>query len=253
MTGCDLIGNIFDYRNTTKEFVGKLLQEDYDGCVDLIALNHEMAANTNVDTMKVGFANFRNLIVKNFGDELNFTFMKSEKKFLTDPGENMAPNTTLVHIQFDNGKEFGVFEVLFDDTSEKILNIRALEVKQAIPDLTLFWLFGLLALCVLTFNIFMIVQIKRSNLNKKWVKYLAIVFLNVPTIVYKAVGSTITLELSLQILLGMSFSKMGYMGTAVEIGIPLGGLYWLWRLKARKAQSIIEPELVGHIGKETKE
>lgn len=243
MTGCDFIGNIFEYRNTTKEFVERLLQEDYDGCVKLMAMDHEMAKNINVDTMKIGLANFHDLIVNNFGDELDYTFMKSVKKFSTNPDENMAPNTTKVLIEFDNGQEFGVFQVLFDDISKKILNIQTLDVKKTIPNLTLFWFFGLLAMCVLTFNIYMIVQVKLSDLKKKRLKYIAIIFLNVPTIGYKALGSILSWELSFQILFGVSFSKMGYMDTAVEFGIPLGGLYCLWKLKTRKKQIKTEPPL----------
>lgn len=248
ITGCDFISNTAEYRDKSKEFVEKVLDENYDACIDLMALEQDSLGVTNLDSMKMGMVNFRNLIVENFGEELDYTFMKSIKKFSTNPDENMAPNTTKVHIQFDNEEEFGVLEVLFDDITKKIINIRPLNVKQVVPDLTFFWLFCLLALCVLAFNIYMIIQVKRSQLTHKWIKYIAIIFLNIPTIGYKAAGSVLFWDLSIQAMFGVSFSMMGYLGTVVKLGIPLGGLYWLWRLRVRKNKSLWEePE---HIEKE---
>ena len=68
--------------------------------------------NTNIDTMKMGLVNFRQLIVDNWGTELEYTFMKSEKKFSTIESENTPPNTTIVLVEFNNQKDFGVFQVL---------------------------------------------------------------------------------------------------------------------------------------------
>lgn len=126
LTGCDLIGNTFKYKDTTKEFVETLIKEDYSKCGGLFAMNSKMAKNTNPDTLKMGLANFRKLIVDNWGTKLEYTFMKSEKKFSTVESDNTPPNTTLVLVQFNNQKDFGVLQVLFDDKSNKILNIRHL-------------------------------------------------------------------------------------------------------------------------------
>ena len=89
LTSCEFISNTFKYKNTTKEFVQTLLKEDYEKCLDSMAMNNELAENTNIDTLKLGLANFRELIVRNFGTELDYSFMKSEKKFSTNPEENM--------------------------------------------------------------------------------------------------------------------------------------------------------------------
>ena len=234
LSSCDLISNTFKYKNTTKEFVETLINEDYDKCVDYMAMEHEMAKNTNIDTMKLGLSNFRDFIVNNFGTELDYSFMKSEKKFSTVEGESTPPNTTVVLVEFSNGEEFGVFKVLFDDTSRKILNINTLDIKQPIPSMTTFWLFGLLALCVPIFNIYVIRQIKKSGLQKKWLKYIAVIFLNVPAFTYAAVNGFSFSLLSFQILLGVSFSYMGYLSSVWTFGLPLGGLYWFWKLKANK-------------------
>lgn len=233
LTSCEFISNTFTYKDTTKEFVQTLIKEDYNKCVGFMAMEHETAKNTNTDTLKMGLANFRQLIVKNFGTDLEYSFMSSEKKFSTEQEENTPPNTTVVFVEFSNKKDFGVLKVLFDDKSKKIINIKTLEVKEQIPSMTVFWLFGLLAICVLLFNIYVIRQVKRSNLEKKWLKYIAILFFNVPALTYNAVNGFSFSLLSFQILFGLSFSFMGYLNSAWTFGIPLGGLYWLWKLRQR--------------------
>ena len=250
LSSCDFIRNTFKYKDTTEEFVETLLKEDYDKCVDYMAMEHEMAKHTNVDTLKLGLVNFRKLIVNNFGTELDYTFMKSEKKFSTVEGESTPPNTTVVLVQFSNGKEFGVFKVLFDDTSGKILNINTLDVKQPIPSMTIFWLFGLLALCIPIFNIYVIRQIKKSRLQRKWLKYIAVIFLNVPAFTYAAVNGFSFSLLSFQILLGISFSYMGYLSSSWTFGLPLGGLYWFLKLRANK---IDEKKIIVETLKNTEE
>ncbi len=243
LTSCEMISNAFKYRDTTKEFVETLLKEDYNKSIDFMAMEHETAKNANVDTIKAGLKNFRNLIVKNFGTELDYSLMKSEKKFSTIKEENTPPNTTFVLVEFSNKKEFGVFKVLFDDKSQKILSINTLDVKEPIPSMTAFWLFGLLAICVPVFNIYVIRQIKRSDLKKKWLKYIAVICLNVPTITYAAVGGLSFNPLNFQFLLGISFNYMGYLFSAWTFGLPLGGLFGIWKLKQKsKLTNEIKPE-----------
>jgi hypothetical protein len=236
-TGCDFVKKSLTYKDKTEEFVEVILREDYDKSIDLFAMEHEMAKNTDADQLKKGLADFRKKIVDNFGTELDYSLMKAEKKFSTNEENNTPPNTTFALIQFSNGKEFGVFKVLFDDSSGKILNINVLDVKESIPSMTMFWLFGLVAICVPIFNIFVIRQIKRSDLTRKWLKYIAVIFLNVPAITYAAIGGLSYKLLSFQILLGISFQYMGFLNSHWTFGVPLGGLYWFWRLKHKKIAS----------------
>ena len=160
--------------------------------------------------------------------------MKAEKKFSTKQEASLPPNSTLVLIEFSNGKEFGVFRVFFDDKSGKILNISNLNIKQPIPSMTFFWLFGILALSIPAFNIYVIRKIKRSRLKNKGLKYIAVILLNVPSFTYSAVNGFSFNLLSFQILLGISFSYMGYLNSAWSVGIPLGGLFWFWKLRSNK-------------------
>jgi len=230
-SGCDFIRNSFDYTDTTEEFVNCLLKENYDKSLEYMALEHKMAKNTNPDTLKAGLAKFRNVLAESFGTELTYSLMNTEKKFSTTASENTPPHTTLAFVQFANKERFGVFRVMFDDTSKKILNINITSNPKDIPDMVPFWTIALLALIIPAFNIYIIVQIKRSALNRKWLKYLAVLLLNVPTLTYSAMGIFSFSLLKFQFLFGISLSAMGYQGSIVSVGIPLGGLYWLWKLK----------------------
>ena len=126
---CDFVKDSFTFKDKTKEFVETLMKKDYDKCVTQMALESEMGKNTNIDTLKLGLEQFRGLVQRNFGDKFEYSLMKSEKKRSTIESENTPPNTTLALIEFTNEKEFGVFQVLFDDNSKKIININTLDVK----------------------------------------------------------------------------------------------------------------------------
>lgn len=232
--GCDFVKDSFTFKDKTKEFVETLMKKDYDKCVSQMALESEIGKNTNIDTLKLGLEQFRSLVEKNFGQNFEYSLMKSEKKRSTVEGENTPLNTTLALIEFTNEKEFGVFQVLFDDNSKKIININTLDIKEPIPNMVIFWLFGILPLSILLFNIYAIREIKKSTLSKKWLKYLAILFFNVPAISYSAVEGLSFKFLNFQFLFGISFSFMGFLGLVWTFGIPLGGIYWLWKLKQHK-------------------
>ena len=250
LTGCDFIKDSFTYKDKTKNFVEALMKKDYDNCISQMALESPMGKNTNIDTLKVGLDNFRTLVGSNFGDgKFEYSLMKAEKKRSTVASENTPPNTTLALIEFSNEKEFGVFQVLFDDTSKKIINFNTLEVRERKPNMLLFWLFGLIPLSILLFNIYVIREIKKSTLSKKWLKYIAVLFFNVPAISYAAVGGLSFKLLSFQILLGISFSAMGYLGSVWTFGVPLGGIYWLWKLKQRREREILNKQIDARIEK----
>jgi hypothetical protein len=72
-------------------------------------------------------------------------------------------------------------------------------------------------------------------LKGKWVKYLAIVTLNVPAITYAAINGFSLEYLNFQILLGISFTYMGYLHSTWTMGFSLGGPYWLWTLRQKKS------------------
>ena len=58
--------------------------------------------------------------MKQFGTELDYTFMKAEKVRSTITSDNTPPGTTDAYIQFSNDDYFGVFKVSFDDEQERL-------------------------------------------------------------------------------------------------------------------------------------
>jgi len=248
LSSCNFINNSFKYQDTTKELVNDILIKDYDNAVKLFALEHISFAGTSSDTLKSRLPAFHDLLVSSFGDHVEFSFMTAEKKWTSDGNDqNLVADrlaakspTTTVMMQISNDKEFGVVKLLFDDISKKVLTIQILDVKEPIPNMLNFWLFGLLTLCIPIFNIYMIIKVKRSQFKKKWPKYLAIIFLNVPAITYNAISGLSFGLLSFQILLGASFDYTGYLNSSWTFGLPLGGLYILNQLHKGKDRPIPE-------------
>jgi hypothetical protein len=69
-----------------------------------------------------------------------------------------------------------------------------------------------------------------------------VTFLNVPAITYAAVNGLSFNPLSFQILLGVSFGYMGFLHSYWTFGLPLGGLYWFWKLRQQKNE-VTKPEI----------
>ena len=228
LNGCNLINSLSSYSSTTETFTNSLINRDFNKCISLMSVGR--ATDADIRQLKVNLDTFSNVIVRNFGTKLEYSFVKAEKKFSSNKEENLPPNTTLVQIEFHSNKYVGIMEVLFDDKTKKIDNIKALDVKQPIPDMTKFWLFGIFAAGVLAFNIYTIVMVKRSGLKRKWLAYTGIVLLNIPTIQYNAIGGLSFKLLYFQILLGVSFQNAGYLGAAWAIAIPLGAIIAQWRI-----------------------
>lgn len=239
LTGCNFVSNSFKSKKTTKEFLENVLHKHYNKALTYLALDRDSTRVFNKDTVKMALEKFRKAIEKDFGTELNYSFMKTEKIFSTAKDKSTPPNTTLAFIQISNKKDFGVLKVTLDDKSKKILTINLLNIKRPIPKMINFWLFGLIAICIPVFNLFVIRLIKHSDLKKKWPKYLAVIFFNVPTITYNVVSGLSFSLLSFQFLFGISFEYMGYLNTAWAFGVPLGGIYWMWKLKFKKELDVI--------------
>jgi len=238
LTGCNFINNTLQYQETTKEFIESLIKEDYNKCCDLMDIE-QMTEYVTIDTIKAGLANFRRVLINDWGTELEYSSAKSTKMLSKAKTDNAPPNTTSVLVEFNNKKDIGVFQVLFDDDSQKILYIGTPGLNIPIPTtMTHFWLFGLLAICIPIFNIYVLIQIIRSNLNKKWLKCIAVIFLNISAITYSAVYGLSFNPLSFQLLLGISFDNTSYLNSYWTFGIPLGGFYWFWKLRQIKNETI---------------
>ena len=240
LASCDFIKNASTYKDTTEGFVEALLDKDYDSSLNYIALEHKGFKNINLDTFKLSLARFRDIVVNNFGTELDYKFVSASKHFSTVEGESTGPNTTEALVQYKNKKEFGVFSLLFDDTSNKILKINIQDVKEPIPNMLPFWMFGILAISVPIFNIWVIRKINKSDLKRKWLKYMAVLLFNVPSISYNAMSGLAIKFFYFQFLFGLGVSYMGYINSVWTFGIPIGGIYWFWKLHLINKENVEE-------------
>jgi hypothetical protein len=214
---CNSCGRMKDtsaYEERSIAFMQSLMKKDYDQCLHFFALEHEMARGSNLDTMKADFAHFRLLLAVNFGEDLEYRLVKKVKT--KTPGKNTPLNSTKAYIEFNNDEEFGLLTVLFDNSSEKMLAVNAIDIKKPIPPMAPFWIFGFLALLVPTLNLYIVYWIWHSELKNKWPKYLTVLFLNIPAISYTAMG-------------GMDFNPTS-LQLVWAFGIPLGAMYWSWKL-----------------------
>lgn len=219
-SSCSFVGNVNKYSKTSKELINSIVNEDYTKAYDFFAYNE--SDKMPLDTFKVQIDNFRELIIDNFGTNFDLSFTLAEKTtFKTgEPG----PHPTKVQIQLKNDSTYGYFTVLFDDEVNKVSKISLMDTKNVIPSMTLFWLFGLLPLLVFGFNIYTIRRVSKSDLNKKWLKIIGIIILNVPALTYSVVNGFKIEPLNFQIFLGISFGMMGYVGTFWTFGLPIGSI-----------------------------
>jgi hypothetical protein len=229
LTGCNLVDDSPTYKQKTAVFVETLIKEEYDKCLALLATDHKLV-NVNPDTIKKHLSLLRASIADNWGTQLEYSMIRSEKKISAVLAENRPPNTTLVLVGFNNKQEFGILRVLFDDESGKILSINILDEKHQIPSRTYIWIFGLISACVLFFNTYVIVRILRSTTNRRWLKSLAVAFLNIPAISYSILDGISFHVLHFQFM-GISFAHKDLLSTQLMFGIPLAALYWFWKLR----------------------
>jgi hypothetical protein len=240
LNSCDLIDRFSNsnaateafYRNTTQTFTNSLVNKNFDKCINLINFT-EAQRSGDLTGVRVNLDSLRSTIVKNFGTALEYSFMSSQKHALSDNDDALPPNTTLVLIEFHNTKDIGVLQLVFDDKTSKIDNMKSLNVRQPIPNMTKFWLFGLAALVVLAFNIYALVLVWRSTLNIqfKLLYSVAIIVVNVPSILYNAAAGLSFKLLHVQYLMGVNFQKIGYLGAVWDIGIPLAAIFVVYKLK----------------------
>jgi hypothetical protein len=233
LTGCSFYGSILDYKKLCNATIDNTINERYDTI--LKTLNVDPADTVKAGQTIAAIKNFRNSLIENFGTDYNTWFMSATKKFSTEGDE---PDITTVEIQIDNGEFYSVLTFIIDDTSGYLQSVNLAEKKWLIPDLTMFWLFGIMPLVVLIFNIFSIRRVIKSDITPKWVFILLCILLNIPSlrcfIDYPQLR--LTADLSFQMLFGISFNFMGYNNYAMSFGLPIGSFIIHFVLYRQKQQ-----------------
>ena len=240
LSSCTFIGNVKNYNKTSKELINSIIDEDYEKAYTFFA--YDKYGEIPIDTFKIQIKKFRTLVVDNFGTKFDLSFMHAEKTTFSSNG--LGPYPTKVQIQLKNDTHFGYFTIIFDDEVNQVLNINIENSKDAIPSMILFWIFGLLPLLVLIFNIYTIRKVVKSDVKRKWLKILGIFILNVPSFTYSIVNGFMVDLLSFQILLGVSFGIMGYISTFWTFGLPIGSFIANYKIsQSNKKNELKELEI----------
>ena len=90
----------------------------------------------------------------------------------------------------------------------------------------------ILGILVISFNLFTIWKIYKSDIYQKWWKYLLPLFVNFPTFIATKEAGLVWKLLSFQ-LLGSNL-EFGYQGYYAIAAIPIGSLYAWWKLSRWK-------------------
>lgn len=238
---CSMLDRSKTIVDCTRRLSEAAIAERYDECMGMMYL--DTASDSAKAMIRMQLPQFRKTLVENFGTKLSFHLVGTEKVWSADPGKSTAPGTTRASVEFRSDSNIGMFLLSFDDRSGKILRIDFASVKEPIPNMTVFWLFGILPLSVLLFNIWVLLQIRRSSLSKKWLRYLGIILLNVPTFTYTAVGG-LSIKYFHALIFGCGFGVGAILSSYWSFCLPLGAFYQLWRLR-RKQDLDAHDQIIG--------
>ena len=202
-----------------------------DNSFNQFAFEHEGLKNIDKEHLKDGLYQLRQSLIASYGTNVKFEFLGANKTI--NSTANQVPNTTILNLLIKNDTHFSTVEFLYDDSSKKILNVNPNFTKYSNPSFVVYYILFVLGLLVVAFNIFVIVKIKKSTMKLKWLKYIAVIFLNFPMISYDLINGFDYKILHFQ-LLGFSFDSVGTYFSSLGICIPIAAIYWLWKIQKLK-------------------
>lgn len=207
--------------------MNNIIDGEIDQSVNAFAFEHEGFKNMNKNTLNEGLYQFRTDMISQYGKDVKFTFIEARKHFSND--NNSIPNSTNVNFLFQNDKNYGFVKFIYDDNSKKILNVMPEFSNKPLPSMALFYIILIIGLLIPIFNIYVFNMIRKSELKRKWLKYIALILLNFPTIKYFPLEGFDFQFLNFQFL-GYGFSYYSIFSNVV-IALPIGAIYWFWKLK----------------------
>jgi hypothetical protein len=244
-TGCSFLSNVFDYKHLCEATIKKIIDERYDELVPVFGV--DAGDTAKVRQLTNGIKDFRSVLVDNFGSDFSLWYMGSEKTLFSTTKD--VPDITKVSIQIESETHYGVIRFTIDDKSGSIQWINLDNTRKPIPDTTLFWLFAILPLGILCFNVYTIQRAAKSRLKKKWIFIVICIILNIPSLECAMQYPVLNFNanLSLQMLFGVSFNLMGYDNYALGFGVPIGSIISHYYI-VRKKREYSTPDLTGSKG-----
>lgn len=216
-------------RNNIEElssnFVHSLVNGNSDAALGLIDPNlHQDSASAMLDALRYRLMN-------NFGKEISVKTLGSEQVvLLLGSNKLLSQSPRRSYVQIEDGYKFSVIQVVFNDAN-KIVSFGMLREIYPKPKTQRMWMIGIpILLIVLGFNIFVMYKVYKSDVRRKWLKFLMILLLNLPSIGYSAINGVFFKIIYIN-LLGVSFSYSSYWSTYLVISFPIGAIIVYWKLK----------------------
>lgn len=237
---CNFINEANDFGKTAVSFFENLKQEKYDECLALMI--NVTGERIDRDTFKLTLVDFRKGVVASFGENYKIKLAKVHYQFGKNEKDEIINKATAV-VQISNDEFFAFHKILLDDTSKKIIYIYPTERKYLVPNLTGFWITGLIGIVVVGFIIFSIVRVARSELKYKWIYYISIIVINFPTISYNAYHGLFIEALKIVFSCGVELKYSDYMNYWWHLALPVGALfanYKIYELRKGREKSRVE-------------
>jgi|GEM_PF-6385044 len=118
LQGCEAISKMSEYEELTRQFVESLISEDFQTS-NIMMLNQNVDENIRNEELK----DIRKSIIKTYGKDFSFSFSKSQKRYSTIESKNTPEGATEVYIDIDGDKGSGTIKLLFDDKTNKIIEV----------------------------------------------------------------------------------------------------------------------------------
>lgn len=153
-----------------------------------------------------------------FDDKSKIYLLSSEIK---TKGEATANQIATVEIC--NDKDFVDIQLHFNLDTGKVTGVYVSDIYK-VPSKTRYWISFAIGFIICIFVIYTIVRIKKSNMKKKWIKYLFVVFFNFPTLIITPINTHLKI---------LKFQLFGFGLTApnthytVEIALPIVSIIML--------------------------
>lgn len=165
-------------------------------------------------------------------------FQAIGKDSLVAFSSDQTNNYSYTEIMISGDEKCYTARIHYNPTTNKVTAFNLSDLYNT-PYSASFWIALILGLGVVAFNIFTIVKVKKSNLDRKWLMYLLIILLNTPYI--SSSPEKISAGISIIHILGFGFAFMGKY-SFVKIGIPIGAFFAWYKMKKQKQKEVLENE-----------
>lgn len=218
------------YTKVAEPFFTSLLKGDFTGARQSLYLPTGAAPSVVADEK---MNSLRQALGFGAGETVEVRFDRSEKVVSTDASEATPEGTTRVFFDLVAKERYVEVETLINDQAQKFQYVNLTVPPRQAPGLMLFSIVALLALTVPALYIVALVRVRSAFDHGRWWRYLTVLAFNLPTVTFLATGDIHVNLVQNQMMLGYAINLAGLSHIAVTIGLPVGAVYWIVRLKGR--------------------